>query len=230
MLLTVCLSDGTWWLSAVPEAVSSLRGKLEAIGLLPLTREDLFNIMINPFVEKHTLLTEYAKEEIGMSAKDIKDLVQDVAIKCLEIGSKVRASFLYFRLTHSSQGKTLRKLGEHYSLHAALADAAVMRYSLSLDDLPPVEDEKACATYEAALCRDFSNLKMIRANSSGSSNQTAPLAGESAEIIDAEMEGQVDDPPEVVIEETEETPATNDGPDLVRSHLLYTGILVLNRP
>ena len=102
MLLTVCLSDGTWWLSAVPEAVSSLRGKLEAIGLLPLTREDLFNIMINPFVEKHTLLTEYAKEEIGMSAKDIKDLVQDVAIKCLEIGSKVRTSFLYFPLTHSS--------------------------------------------------------------------------------------------------------------------------------
>jgi hypothetical protein len=71
---------------------------------------------------------------------------------------------------------------------------------------------------------------MIRANSSGSSNQTAPFAGESAEAIDAEMEGQDDDPREVVIEETEETPTMGDGPDLVRSHLLYTGILVLNRP
>lgn len=104
------------------------------------------------------------------------------------------------------------------------------RYSLSLDDLPPVENEKACATYEAALCRDFTNLKMIRANSSGSSNQTAPLAGESAETIDAEMEGQDDDPREVVIEETDETPAMDDGPDLVRSRLLYTSILVLNCP
>lgn len=90
MLLTICLSDGTWSHSAVPEAITSFHGKLEAINLLPVAREDLFNIMINPFVEKHALLLEYAKEEMGMSVKDIKDLVQDVAIKCLEIGSKVR--------------------------------------------------------------------------------------------------------------------------------------------
>jgi hypothetical protein len=96
LLLTVCLSDSTWGLSVVPEAVASFHGKLEAIGLLPLTKEDLFNIMINPFVEKHTLLLEYAKEEIGMCVKDIKDLVQDVAIKCLEIGSKVRTSLCTF--------------------------------------------------------------------------------------------------------------------------------------
>lgn len=92
MLLTICLSDGTWALTAMPEAVTSFHGKLEAIGLLPLTREDLFNIMINPFVEKHALLLEYAKEEMGMSVKDAKELVQDVAIKCLEIASKVRTS------------------------------------------------------------------------------------------------------------------------------------------
>lgn len=92
MLLTVCLSD-SMWLAPMPEAVASFREKLEAIGLLPLTKEDLFNIMINPFVEKHNVLLEYAKEDLGMSAKDIKDLVQDVAIKCLEIGSKVRTSF-----------------------------------------------------------------------------------------------------------------------------------------
>lgn len=96
MLLTVCLSDGTWGLSAVPEAITAFHNKLEVIGLLPLTREDLFNIMINPFVEKHALLLEYAKEETGMSAKDIKDLVQDVAIKCLEIASKVRTSTRVF--------------------------------------------------------------------------------------------------------------------------------------
>lgn len=96
MLLTVYLSDGTWGLSAMPEAITSFHGKLEAINLLPLTKEDLFNIMINPFVEKHALLLEYAKEEMEMSMKEVKDLVQDVAIKCLEIGSKVRTSFVYF--------------------------------------------------------------------------------------------------------------------------------------
>lgn len=105
MLLTVCLSDGTWGLSATPEAIASFRGKLEANGLLPLMKEDLFNIMINPFVERHTLLLEYAKEEMGMSMKDIKDLAQDVAIKCLEIGSKVRTLFCIFRRLTPSRAR-----------------------------------------------------------------------------------------------------------------------------
>ncbi|KAF8133652.1 hypothetical protein EV363DRAFT_927496 [Boletus edulis] len=202
MLLTVCLSESTWVLPAMPEAITSFQSKLEAIGLLPLTREDLFNVMINPFVEKLGVLLEYAKEEMEMSVKDIKDLVQEVAIKCLEIASK---------------GKTLRRLVENYSLHVGLADAAVRRYSLSLDDLTPAEDEKACATYEAALCRDFSNLKMLRANSSGSSNQTssvtAALAG-GTEANGAEI-GDQEDPREFVVdvEEPEETPV-GDGPDL----------------
>ncbi|KAG9315906.1 hypothetical protein JVU11DRAFT_3556 [Chiua virens] len=206
MLLTVYLSDGTWGHSplpsAMPEAMASFRGKLEAIGLLPVTKEDLLNIMINPFVEKHALLLEYAKEEMGMNTKDIKDLATNVAIKCLEIASK---------------GKTLRKLAECHSLHTILADAAVKRYSLSLDDLPPVEDEKACATYEAVLCRDYNNMKMIRANSSGSSNQTPGAstspAGESAETHDVDMESQ-EDTHEFVVEELEETSAMGDGPDL----------------
>jgi len=71
---------------------------------------------------------------------------------------------------------------------------------------------------------------MIRANSSGSSSQTTSLAGGSAEVNDAEMEGQDEDTREFVVEEMEETPAMSDGPDLVRSCLLYAGVLVLNRP
>lgn len=102
MLLTVCLSDGTWGLTATPEAITTFRGKLEAIGLLPITKEDLFNIMVNPFVEKHALLFEYAKEEMEMNMKDVKDLALDVATKCLEIGSKVRTLFsVLHRLTPS---------------------------------------------------------------------------------------------------------------------------------
>lgn len=88
-----------------------------------------------------------------------------------------------------------------------------------------MEDEKACAAYEAVLCRDFSNLKMIRANSSGSSNQSpaasTSLAGESTEANDAEIEGQEEDPREFVLGEPEETPAMGDGPDLVCGYQLY---------
>lgn len=85
-----------------------------------------------------------------------------------------------------------------------------------------MDDEKACAAYEAVLCRDFSNVKMIRANSSGSSNQTPGASASSAsEPAEAEMEGQEDDPREFVVEEPEETSAMGDGPDLVRSYLYY---------
>lgn len=97
-----------------------------------------------------------------------------------------------------------------------------------------MEDEKACAAYEAALCRDFSNLKMIRANSSGSSNQTpeasASLVGESTEANDTEVEGQEEDPREFALEEPEETAAMGDGPDLVCGYQLYADVLALNRP
>lgn len=113
MLLTVCLTDSTWGLPVVPEVVTSFHGKLEAIGLLPLTKEDLFNIMINPFVEKPTLLLEYAKDRIGMCVKDIKDLVQDVAIKCLEIGSKVRTSFCTFHQLTPPRARLCTSLQNH---------------------------------------------------------------------------------------------------------------------
>lgn len=98
-----------------------------------------------------------------------------------------------------------------------------------------MEDEKACGTFEAALCRDFSNLKMIRANSSGSSNQfsgaSASLADELTAANDVEMENQ-EDPREFIvdIEEPEETPTIGDGPDLVRNYLIYVSVPVLNHP
>lgn len=124
MLLTVCLSDGTWGLSAMPEALVSFHGKLEAIDLLPLTKEDLFNIMINPFVEKHDLLLEYAKEEMGMSVKDIKDLVQDVALKCLEITSKVRTYLCTFRQLN------LLRVRPCASLHSLIPSTTLLRMLL----------------------------------------------------------------------------------------------------
>lgn len=74
---------------------------------------------------------------------------------------------------------------------------------------------------------------MIRANSSGSSNQTMGVSASSAagESAEAEMEGQEDDPREFVVDEPEETSPVGDGLDLVRTlPVLYAGALVLNCP
>jgi len=73
--------------------------------------------------------------------------------------------------TQTTQGKTIRRLVESYVLQDTLADAAVQRFTLSVADLPPSEDEQACAAYEAPLCRDFNNSKGNRGNSNSASSQ-----------------------------------------------------------
>lgn len=71
----------------------------------------------------------------------------------------------------TTQGKTIRRLVEGFHFQETLADAAIQRYTLSIADLPPSEDEQACAAYEAPLCRDFSNAKGNRGNSNSTSSQ-----------------------------------------------------------
>lgn len=90
MLLTVFLFDGIIPPSA---PLATARSKLETLDLLPLTRQDLVNVMINPFFEKPQILLEFAKEDMDMSPKEIKELVQEVAVACLEVGSKVYTFF-----------------------------------------------------------------------------------------------------------------------------------------
>ena len=79
---------------------STIHRKLDNLGLTPLTRRDAYNILINPFVERYLSVTEYAQEEIGvqedgsqgLSGTEIDTLMEEVGVKCLEIGCKVRLS------------------------------------------------------------------------------------------------------------------------------------------
>lgn len=58
----------------------------------------MFDILVNPFVERYQPLLDYAKREIGqqeggtkgMGLADLKALVEEVAMRCLEISCKVR--------------------------------------------------------------------------------------------------------------------------------------------
>lgn len=99
-------------------------------------------MLLNPFIEKFSSIVEYAKAHIGLSAKDIRALIEEVAVKCLEVGCK---------------GKLLKRLVDAYpSLRNTIANVVVERYQLGLDDLPNHEDEDACRAYQARLCRDYS--------------------------------------------------------------------------
>ena len=85
LLLGVFINDHTP-LSATP---IRLKSKLEPLGLLPITRRDIFNVMINPFVEKYQSILEFARTEVGLSQKEIGVLAQEVAVRCLSEGCKV---------------------------------------------------------------------------------------------------------------------------------------------
>jgi hypothetical protein len=64
---------------------------------MPITRRDVFNILVNPFVESFASLLEFAAEEIGvkeggskgMNPFECQDLVAEVVAKCVEISCKV---------------------------------------------------------------------------------------------------------------------------------------------
>ena len=67
---------------------SHSRKRLKSLGLLPITRQDVFNVMVNPFVEKYQSILEFARTEVGLSQKEIGVLVQEVAVRCLSEGCK----------------------------------------------------------------------------------------------------------------------------------------------
>lgn len=120
---------------------TAMRTKLESLGVAPLTRNDIVNVLLNPFVDRHRNAIDYAKIIVGLSSKEIRDLVEEVAIKCLEIGCK---------------GKLLRRLVEGYpQLKDIIAAVVVEKYQLGLEHLPDSDDEDMCARYRASLCREY---------------------------------------------------------------------------
>jgi hypothetical protein len=99
LLLTVFISDNC----LAHTTPATFKSKLEPLGLLPLSRRDIFNVLINPFVDRYTSILAFARVEVGMNMKEVMELVEEVAVKCLEIGCKVsgiQRCFLGFATNH----------------------------------------------------------------------------------------------------------------------------------
>ena len=116
MLLVVFLSADNLYLTH-----SAIRAKLETLGVTPITRRDLFNILINPFIERYSSVISFARQEVvnndglkGMNVGEIESLVEEVASRCLEIACKVCfmknqiSNLLLKWRTISSSGETFK--------------------------------------------------------------------------------------------------------------------------
>ncbi|EIW80954.1 hypothetical protein CONPUDRAFT_137081 [Coniophora puteana RWD-64-598 SS2] len=172
MLLTVFVSD--IYHNHTPPA--ELYRKIETLGLAPLTKKDLFDIMTSPFVERVVPIIDIAKDYVGLSSKAVRELVQRVTFRCLEIGCK---------------GKTLRKLRDwNTSLSDSVLSQAFHHYSINTHDLPPHEDEKACMLYEVKLCRDFSAIRASYADEAADTHDGQELDGSDEDEVAMEIDPQ----------------------------------------
>lgn len=130
--------------------ITQCKEKIESIGIGPVTRDDLRNVLLNKFVpERFVGVLEYGREVLQLSKSELEDLVREVAFGCLEIGCK---------------GKMLKKLVDTYEhLSDEVAMFLLRNYRLSLEDLPYLTEgganEKACRDYEAPLCTEFISAK-----------------------------------------------------------------------
>jgi hypothetical protein len=92
VLITVFITSEN--LQSTPDTVQA---KLDELGLSPLTKQDVCNILLSPFVDKYQVLLSYARKKVGqktdgstgLEEEDIFGIVEEVAYKCLEIACKV---------------------------------------------------------------------------------------------------------------------------------------------
>lgn len=188
----------------------TLKAKFEALGLTPLSRKDIVNVLLNPFIEKYASVIDYAKVEVGLNPKEVRELVEEVAIKCLEIGCK---------------GKMLKRLVDDYPmLKITIATVVVDNYQLSLDDLPPFEDEAACHAYHARLCRDYSYPRVSEPSTHDEAVGSEVMMEDATDPEGGFDEDEMDELDEVDVVsiggETQE-----DVPELVSSLIYYTSAL-----
>jgi hypothetical protein len=72
-----------------PTPNKSIRERLESLGLLPLTRSDLVDVLTSAWCEKPRPVFAWAEDEMGMTNEELRTLAEEVAVKSLTTSCKV---------------------------------------------------------------------------------------------------------------------------------------------
>ncbi|KAG6837627.1 hypothetical protein H0H93_006148 [Arthromyces matolae] len=132
---------------SVVDTAVKIHAKLETFKLTPIKRNDVFNVLLNPFISRPKMVLDYAVSEMrhdeddrkGMSSKEIKELVQEVVERCLEVPSK---------------GNLLTYLSSRYMYVRDVVKEVMPKYHFTLEDLPPLDDLTARSKFKPKLSRD----------------------------------------------------------------------------
>ncbi|EEB92532.1 hypothetical protein MPER_08943, partial [Moniliophthora perniciosa FA553] len=128
-------------------SVATIKSRLEELKFGPVTKQDLYNLLIHPLTDRCDSILNYMRTEMasdqghqGLSEKEINRVVDDVAARLIEVDCK---------------GKTLKKLCDSYpSVHEVIARTVLDVHQIDLYDLPQADDTDACPRFRAKLCRD----------------------------------------------------------------------------
>lgn len=181
--------------------------------MTPVSKRDVYNILVNPFVDRYEVLLKYARWGVnkdnrsGMAESEIRELLEEVAEKCLELGCKVSNSNLFSMVLceHSLvnpcglsfQGRFLKKLYEEHSfLRSVITRLVLEKYQITLQCLPCSDDLEACRSFKAKLCQDFT--KPISPYRDDKNNDQEDVLEGDADKSSHLMEGYVDNEPEQI--------------------------------
>lgn len=134
---------------------------------MPIKREDLIAVLLNPFVDNTGPVFEYARRHIKGPYADgsgIQELAQEVLQKCLEVGCKVSTTPHVFvsGLNLFDQGKLVKRIFDGFpSVQEDFVHHILRTYQVNLEDIPSWSsptDSDTCFRYEGRLCRDFTQF------------------------------------------------------------------------
>jgi len=82
MLLTVFIGCP----KATPD---TLHTNLERLNLTPVSSEQIAHVLLSPFVDEYSPILRYARIHCGIDDEMFSSFLADVAVRCLEVSSKV---------------------------------------------------------------------------------------------------------------------------------------------
>ncbi|KAI0034641.1 hypothetical protein K488DRAFT_45049, partial [Vararia minispora EC-137] len=131
--------------TTVALSATSAHVRLQQLKLAPLTRADLVNVLLSPFVEQFSTVGTYASVFMVYSKTEIQDLLNFVAIECLSLSSK---------------GSMLKAIVSCYpEVEDEIAYTIGSHYRVAFDALPVPEDERACTNFYSRLCGDLYTIR-----------------------------------------------------------------------
>ncbi|KAF8513762.1 hypothetical protein JB92DRAFT_3116073 [Gautieria morchelliformis] len=117
--------------SSIPPKLTCavLKAKLDHLGILPLTRPDLVDILTSPWCEKHGPVFMWAKEQMHMTDQQLQTLAEEVAVRSIGMSCK---------------GKLIRRLADIYATVHDHVASAVKLHRVDIEALPDYWADDDC--------------------------------------------------------------------------------------